>query len=126
VKVTELNLRCAISGNPCGTDTYEINHPCQCDPCRSADAIRELEAKCEAYDAAKLEAESLATSLWKRFYYEISPNFELCDSVAGVISQIDNMAAGLGERITELEARVAELGKELAKHKPFVPPGRAW
>ena len=44
---------------------------------------------------AKREAESLALGLWEKHYKEESPNFGLCDSVAGVISQIDNMAAGL-------------------------------
>lgn len=26
--------RCEITGNPCGTDTWEINHPCQCKNCQ--------------------------------------------------------------------------------------------
>ncbi len=44
---------------------------------------------------AKLEAESLAMALWNQHYKKDSPNFELCDSVAGVITQINNMTAGL-------------------------------
>ena len=44
---------------------------------------------------AKREAESLAMSLWQKWYKDDSPNFELCDSVAGVITQINNMTAGL-------------------------------
>jgi hypothetical protein len=47
---------------------------------------------------AKREAESLAMSLWEKYYKEESPNFELCDSVAGVISQIDNMTTGLTKK----------------------------
>jgi hypothetical protein len=27
-------LRCEITGNPCGTDTWGINHPCQCKNCQ--------------------------------------------------------------------------------------------
>lgn len=27
-------LRCEITGNPCGTDTWEINHPCKCKNCQ--------------------------------------------------------------------------------------------
>jgi hypothetical protein len=46
---------------------------------------------------AKREAESLALYLWEKHYKEDSPNFELCDSVAGVISQIDNMTTGLSK-----------------------------
>jgi len=28
-------FRCEITGNPCGTDTWEINHPCQCKNCQA-------------------------------------------------------------------------------------------
>ena len=43
------------------------------------------------------EASNLARALNKKFYKDISPNFELCDSTAGVISQIDNMVCTLVE-----------------------------
>ena len=46
---------------------------------------------------AKREAESLALFLWEKHYKDESPNFCLCDSVAGVISQIDNMTTGLSK-----------------------------
>lgn len=26
--------RCEITNNPCGTDTWVIGHPCQCNPCQ--------------------------------------------------------------------------------------------
>lgn len=26
--------RCEVTSNPCGTDTWEVNSPCQCSPCR--------------------------------------------------------------------------------------------
>jgi len=44
---------------------------------------------------AKREAESLAMALWRKWYKDESPDFELCDSVAGVITQINNMTTGL-------------------------------
>ena len=44
---------------------------------------------------AKVEAESLATSIWEQYYKEDSPDWGLCDSVAGVITQIDNMVSGM-------------------------------
>ena len=44
---------------------------------------------------AKQEAQSLALHLWKEHYKDSSPVFELCDSVPGVLSQIDNMCSGL-------------------------------
>jgi hypothetical protein len=40
-------------------------------------------------------ASSLAMSLWKKYYQKESPNFGLCDSLAGVLTQIDNMTCGL-------------------------------
>jgi len=46
-------------------------------------------------DLAYIEASSLALSLHKKFYAEESPNFGLCDSTAGIITQINNMTCGL-------------------------------
>jgi hypothetical protein len=40
-------------------------------------------------------AKSLATYMWKAFYRSESPEFELCDDMFGVLSQIDNMSTGL-------------------------------
>ncbi|PJE79289.1 hypothetical protein CI610_01754 [invertebrate metagenome] len=44
---------------------------------------------------AHIEASSLALWLWKIHWKDESPNFELCDSVEGIISQIDNMVCSL-------------------------------
>lgn len=63
-------------------------------------------------DAGWREAESLAMALWRDHYKEASPDFELCDTVAGVITQIDNMAAGLSERIGALEAENERLRED--------------
>jgi hypothetical protein len=41
------------------------------------------------------EARSIALYLWNKHYMDDSPNFELCDSMSGVLSQIDNMVTGL-------------------------------
>ena len=30
----DATLRCAKSGNPCGTDTHRVGHACECTPCR--------------------------------------------------------------------------------------------
>ena len=49
----------------------------------------------ESERKARLEAETLARAMWRRWYKEDSPNFELCDSTAGIITQIDNMVAGM-------------------------------
>lgn len=35
-QVTEVSKRrCVITGNPCGTDTWEVNHPCPCVECQA-------------------------------------------------------------------------------------------
>lgn len=46
-------------------------------------------------DLVYKEISQLALYMWNTFYREDSPNFELCDSVRGIISQIDNMLVGL-------------------------------
>jgi hypothetical protein len=47
------------------------------------------------YVEAKREADCLATVLYKKYYTEESPDFELLDTAAGVITQINNMVSGL-------------------------------
>ena len=59
-------------------------------------------------EAADNEASTLALSLWKRHYKKDSPVFELCDSVAGIISQIDNMSAGISNSLEAANAEIRE------------------
>ncbi|WP_038616617.1 hypothetical protein [Dyella jiangningensis] len=40
-------------------------------------------------------AKSLATSMWEKHYAKEAPQWELCDDLYGVLSQIDNMLTGL-------------------------------
>lgn len=49
------------------------------------------EANAEAYR----EAKSLATFLYSKHYKGEAPQFELCNSTAGILTQIDNMVCGL-------------------------------
>lgn len=66
----------------------------------AAERIQELEKQLS--DAMR-EASSLAVSLYEK-HYESQPDsvpFELCDSPAGVITQINNMVAGLSEQLAE-------------------------
>ena len=58
---------------------------------------------------ARREAEYLAMVLWRTHYKVQLPKFVLCDSVAGIISQIDNMVAGLAEDIVVKNNRIARL-----------------
>ncbi len=53
-----------------------------------SDKIKELEQ--ENTDARR-EAEYLAMSLWRKYYQADSPECELCDTTAGIISQIDRL-----------------------------------
>ena len=60
------------------------------------------------------EASTYATSLFNT-YYKSKPdavNFELCTSVAAIITQIDNMATGV---ISELELSRKDLIEEFAE-----------
>lgn len=54
---------------------------------------------------ASREAQTLALSLWNKHYKDESPNFQLCYTVAGVITQIDNMVAGVNEQLSEARAQ---------------------
>lgn len=66
------------------------------------------------------EAKSLAMSMWRKHYKDVSPNFELCDSVVGVITQIDNMAAGLSEKIVERDAELAKLQERVRELESMI------
>ena len=88
------------------------NDPCGARTMSDAeDLIESLQATITELTAenadSKREAESLAMALWRRHYREASPDFELCDSTAGVITQINNMSAGLNEKVEELIAELA-------------------
>lgn len=45
--------------------------------------------------AAALEyAKRIATSMWERDWKEDAPNWQPCDDIFGILTQIDNMVAG--------------------------------
>lgn len=69
------------------------------------DSMRARIAKLEQDLAmGKLEAESLAKSLHRQYFSEVT-QWGLCDSVAGVISQIDNMVTGIPEIVKKQTAQ---------------------
>ena len=81
-------------------------------------AERERDEARELLRLASIEANALATSIQKSEYSDVN-DFELCDSVAGVISQINNMYAGVREQrdearedATNYYARIGELENE--------------
>lgn len=63
---------------------------------RVADQAREI-------DLAMREASDLAMTMWRTHYADNAPAFDLCDSLRGVISQIDNMYAGLRQELAALK-----------------------
>ena len=73
--------------------------------------LRKIERLQAERDAAMREASELAMSIWRAEFQKLSPEFELCDSPAGVISQIDNMYAAMR---AERDALVA---KDVLLHK---------
>jgi len=73
---------------------------------------QEIESLRSELSDAKQEASTLAVALHRRHYKEESPQWELLDTVPGIISQIDNMTAGMSETIETLRS---ELAAEKAK-----------
>lgn len=51
------------------------------------------------YSAEYDYAVDLAVHLWEEFYKDEVPEFEPLEDVMGVLTQIDNMTAGLKDRI---------------------------
>jgi len=74
------------------------------------DAERERDEAREELHKASVEANALATSIQKAEYSD-AKEFELLGSVAGVISQIDNMYAGVRQQRDEARDTVEQLTK---------------
>ena len=66
------------------------------------------------YQTAMREASDLAMWLWKKHYAVTAPNFSLCDSAGGILTQIDNMVCGL-EKPDELRAENAALRSQISQ-----------
>lgn len=75
-------------------------------------SLRTAEQERDQYKAellkSKFEAESLAMAIYRGQYATEAPNFELFNNVTGVISQIDNMYAGLISELESLRAKIKE------------------
>ena len=59
----------------------------------------EIEALKAQLSDANREASSLAMFLYNSYYKDDSIGFELCDTPAGIITQIDNMVAGMSPNL---------------------------
>ena len=70
---------------------------------RAALAESELAEVREQLRLAMDEASTLAMSMWKTFYKDSAPEFELCDNPASIISQIDNMYSRLRAKLERVK-----------------------
>jgi len=74
----------------------------------------------EDYRRARAEAESLAKWLWQKHYKDDAPNWGLCDSLTGVLSQIDNMICGLSRHLAPLPVQAEPVA---FPYPAFIAPG---
>ena len=65
----------------------------------------------------RIEIESLCRAIYNNHYKDIAPNFGLCDSLIGIMTQIDNMTAGMSEKIKQLEEENQKLKQDLSLSK---------
>ena len=63
-------------------------------------------------------ARDLAICLWKTHYKTDAPEWEPCDDLMGVLTQIDNMTVGLTRRST-LTAKAERLFRKLINRVRF-------
>lgn len=70
-------------------------------------------------DEGKREALRLAEVIYRRHYRVGAPNWKPLDYTAGIISQIDNMVAGILERDEAAEAKLTSINAELHNIRPF-------
>ena len=103
--------------NPLGTDLYQhdlIDGVYQL----VTDLLAELERVEKERNDAMREASSLAKWLHKTCYALTAPGWSLCDTPAGVITQIDNMISGIPDLVhSHIKDRIAELEAENARLK---------
>ncbi len=66
---------------------------------------------------AEREATQLAQWLWRHHWSDVAPKWEPCDSLPGVLSQIDNMIAAMcrTDRAEQAEAQLVEATRRLAE-----------
>ncbi len=89
------------------TDPMPLGTVCQFIARKAADWARAQGS--DESPTLRTELDGLAMCMWRDFYREDAPNFELLDTALGVATQIDNMYAGLREKLTAANARIAEL-----------------
>lgn len=80
--------------------------------------------------AAYRDALQLATAIWERAYREVAPDWKPLPDLLGILSQIDNMVAGLLSRAESQAAEQMRLRSEnllmRASLEPFAKEAGAW
>lgn len=72
-------------------------------------------------DAAMREASELAMCIWRSEFRNESPEFELRDSPAGVVTQIDNMFAGIRQQRDALKYHLSRVLSAYGGNSGFEP-----
>jgi hypothetical protein len=83
-------------------------------------AIEELDQLRKENTEALSEAKALCLAIYNSHFKKSAPQFEMLDNTAGVISQIDNMTAGLSEENTSLFEENKRLKERVEKLKKVI------
>lgn len=67
-------------------------------------------------EAAEREAVTLAKSMHRRHYAESAPQWECLSDVPGIISQIDNMHAGVCQQLAAAQAKLSSVYQWIERH----------
>ena len=103
-KCSETLMYCACESNPLDSGNQTDRLESTINQLRA-----ELDQEQNQIALCKLESETLAMSIYNKSYKDDSPNFELCDTPAGVLTQIDNMVAGLYQELEQVKKERDEL-----------------
>ena len=72
-------------------------------------------------DAAMREAVSLAETIHRVHFKYDSPDFQILDTLRGVLSQVDNMVAGISNDLVKLQGEKLKHGWTLCSHEKPEP-----
>lgn len=114
-------LRCEVSGNPCGTDTHQIGYPCQCNQCKAAQAIRELETDNKQVEESNEALHNRVRTQQAKITKLEACNAELegwekaCKNESNSRAKLQKLTVDCGERLSEAEDKITELEAELAE-----------
>jgi len=86
-------------------------------PSQITELVSAVESLTAEKEAAVNEAKSLAVCMWRSWYKDDSPNWEPLDTAVGMISQINNMVAGLRDKLEAAESSLAQAREEIERLK---------